>query len=522
MTEATNFPTLESLLDCLPGAAFRARRNYPNFSIEYISDGCRETFGRAPDEMAQNDDLAMPDLIHPEDIPEFCEKIRATIMLPHPSEKPFEHTFRILRPDGSVRWVWLKCRVVSYCGGEPDDSVVEGVFLDVTDRMTVKSDELTRLARHDFVAKISRDIRTPVSSIKGLSGLLLETPLDILQQNYVENVIESADNLLGVLSEITGISLIESSDVPLRKFDFSPRELMEELSDIFAFKAERKGLALNLSVEQAVPEFVSGDSTCLKEILLNLIDTAIKYTLDGTLTVSCGVDSDMPVHEGGTALMFKIFADDPASLDMNQMNPPDPDSHNMQTSPYGGKGIALSVSKKLVRLMNGEIGVRNFTETGTTYYFSAPFDAPSSPAPQRTATDEKPRSLRILLVEDTPINQLVANDLLVKMGHDVEVAESGIDALEVMQVFDFDVVLMDCEMPMIDGYETTRLIRNRGTGVRNPDIPVIALTANALIGDRQKCIDAGMDDYITKPINSEQIKKILAKWSQPSSKGARR
>lgn len=521
MTDAAFFLTLQGLLDNLPGAAFRSRRNYPYFTIEYISEGCRQMFGCAPEEIMGKGGISMPEVIHPEDLSDFCEKIHSTIMLPHPSGKPFEHTFRVLCPDGSVRWVWEKCSVTEYNEDNPDDSIVEGVFLDVTEKMAERNSELMGLVRHGFIEKLSRDIRTPVSSITGLGALLLETPLDILQQNYVENILESADNLLGVLSEITGISLIESDNVILREHDFSPRELMDELADIFTSKAERKGLTLNLEVDASVPDSVSGDSVCLKEILLNLIDTAIKNTLDGTITVACTVDTKMPTYEEEIALMFKMYGDGVPQLDSDDPDSEYSDIENIEAAPYGERGIGLSVSKKLVRLMHGETGVGNFAETGTTYYFSAPFSPPSSQIPDIDLENEKIRPLRILLVEDTPINQLVANDILVKMGHEVEVAENGMDALEVMQLFDFDVVFMDCEMPIIDGYETTRLIRNKETGVKNPYIPVIALTANAMIGDRQKCMDAGMDDYITKPMSAERIRRTLLKWSQPSRQRSR-
>ena len=503
MTEKNDFSAPIDILESIPGAVFRARRNYPRFTTEYISEGGLETLGYTPSEITRGGHFAFLDLVHPDDVADFCEQLRATLMLPPPDTKPIDHTLRIIRKDGGVRWIWLRAKIARHCEDDPDASVMEGVLLDMTEWMTSKNKKLAQFASEDFVSRLSRSIRTPVSSIKGLGALLLETPLDILQQNYVDNIVESADDLLDVLSDITGLSLIESEGLEIRKHDFSPRELALELRDIFARKAERRGISIDFIADGDVPAFVSGDAGCLKEILVHLVDTSIKNAHDGTIRVTCSVEGDRTGEDGDDlVLTFRISVDAQTSEREEEPGP--------EASYYGTRAIGLPVSKKLLRLMQGEIGT---CDAGAAYYFSAPFARATGAKPREFNLDVRTPSLKILLVEDSPINQLVTNDILVNMGHEVEIAENGLDALTCLQLQDFDVVLMDCQLPGIDGYETTRRIRGGEADVRNPEIPVIAITANAMIGDRQKCIDAGMDDYITKPVNPAQIARTLSKWS---------
>ena len=507
MTGTNDFPTSANILESIPGAVFRARRNYPRFTTRFISDGGLETLGYAPGEIMQDEPFAFLDIVHPDDIAAFCEELNATLMLPPPDTKPIDHTLRIIHKDGSVRWIWFHAKISAYREDDPDASEIEGAILDMTEWMTSKNQQLTQFAREDFVSRLSRSIRTPVSSIKGLGALLMETPLDILQQNYVDNIVESADDLLDVLSAITGLSLIESDRLEIRKHDFSPRELALELHDTFARKAERRGILLEFTADDDVPAFVSGDSGCLKEILINLIDTSIKHAHDGAIRVACSVDKERSrEHEEERIVLTFRISGDAAPLAREEAD-------DVDASHYGTKAIGLSVSKKLLRLMQGEIGTSSTDATGATYYFSAPFAPATATKPREARIDLRIPSLKILLVEDSPINQLVTNDILVNMGHEVEIAENGFDALTCLQSQDFDVVLMDCIIPGIDGYEATRRIRSGEADVRNPEIPVVAITANAMMGDRQKCIDAGMDDYISKPVNPEQIKRTLSKWS---------
>lgn len=496
---------MNTLLFDLSITALRSRNDFPSYTVEYIDDNCRELLGVSSQDLTHNKRLGLFDLVHPDDLSALCEKLRSTIMRPPPDTKALDTVYRIIRENGEIRWIWHKGHVTEF-SDDHRNSIVEGVLIDVSGKMEDTTTELLSQARAEFLSRTSYRIRTPISSISGIASLLLETPLDSRQNKYATSLKESADELLDIVNELLDISVIDTSGIRLHKHNFSPREVLLELQEFFLHRARRKGVVIDFCVDDDVPEVVCGDAFCLKQILMNLLTSVIKYIENDTITLSCQLDRRAPAEENAVRLQFKLKA--PCAQTREPLGLPD----DAEDNPFEKRGVALSASKKLVELMRGEISI-DATEQGfTKFYLTAPFGCVECATPDARMSEARLQPLTILLVEDVPVNQLVARTILEKFGHRVLFCGNGVEALEMLKNRKFDLILMDCQMPVMDGYETTKRLREGTSGEMNANAPIVAMTANAMLGDRQKCIDAGMNDYITKPFAVEQMKNVIEKW----------
>jgi signal transduction histidine kinase/BarA-like signal transduction histidine kinase len=386
--------------------------------------------------------------------------------------------------------------------------------------------EESNRVKETFLANMSHEIRTPMNAISGMSQLLAKTPLSPEQLNYQQAIATSADNLLVIINDVLDLSKLEMGKLALETIGFAPTELLAQIEQTLHFKAAEKGLSLVLELGKQVPPVVLGDPYRIRQVLLNLAGNALKFTDKGHVTVSCALlGADFSSTDGAATLEFKVtdtgIGIEPEYLETIFQEFSQADSSVSRK--FGGTGLGLSISRNLVRLMGGEIKLTSQKNKGTTTCFTlrlpigAAHDLPQPEYPTAEAEELRLhlRGKQVLLVEDNLFNRQIAKSFLSQAGVQVTEAEHGGRAVELLRRQNFDLILMDVQMPVMNGYTATSVLRQQ-LGITTP---IIALTANAINGEREKCLAAGMNGYLAKPFQEGQLLQILSDWLLPAGSG---
>ncbi len=468
-------------------------------------------------------------------LPEDKEKISKEISNLIAEEKPFKNRVNWnLSKDG--RKVCLKTNgiplfdkngnLIGYLGVDKDITkeklYEEELIKEIAERKkteiklikTKEEAEAATFSKSLFLAKMSHEIRTPMNGIIGTIDILKDTILTGEQKDFLDIIDVSANNLLSIINDILDISKIEAGKVELENKNFNLYIIVDEIIKLLSFKASEKSLIIHKNISQDVPEFVIGDFVRLKQIIINLMNNAIKFTKKGSITLEIEktkqvnnkihllfriIDTGTGISEEGQKRLFQEFSQADISI----------------TRKYGGTGLGLIISKKLSKLMDGEIGVESKIGTGSTFWFTVVLETGSE---IKKESEKKPmkekqeisKKLSILVAEDNVINQKVAMINLKQLGHNVEIAVNGKMAVDMYNKNKYDLILMDIQMPVLDGIEATKEIRKIEKENNVSDkIKIVAITANAMKEDKNKCLSAGMDDYITKPFKSEDMDRAL-------------
>lgn len=506
--------SMRTLLSNLPGMAFRLHYEEGRLAFDFISEGCLEVTGYTQAEFKEllekdpffhvyPDDIGLVDSMH--------QAVGRT-------GKPEEFMYRIFRKDGSIRWVWERNCMVKV-SGEKNNVFFEGFLHDTTERFKLQEAELDSKSKSEFMSTMSHEIRTPLNAILGMSHQALKTGLNGKQRGYLDKINSAAHYLLGIINDILVFSKIDAGMVDLEQTSFAIKELVATQEALFREKARKRGLELDFTIDDDVPELLCGDFLRISQVLGNLVGNSLKFTESGGIYVRCAVAG----REGDSVDLRFTIRDTGIGMAASQLEKVFESFYQADASitrKYGGTGLGLSISKKLATLMDGDVLVKSEEGRGTTMTFLCRVGLCEQPVPDPvTPKQEPPHFLgqKILLVEDNVVNQEIAVELLSELNLQVVVADDGKKALSLLKretdgasrSSGFSLIFMDLQMPVLDGYQTTRRIRSDPA---YNDVPIIAMTAHAMDSERERCLNAGMNEHITKPVDIQALYNLLRRY----------
>ncbi len=418
-----------------------------------------------------------------------------------------------------VFWTWSLRRTVARRTGQLRSELRERKKILKELEASQQRAEAANMAKSEFLANMSHEIRTPLNGIQGMFQLLQTTDMSSEQREYVTTGLGSSHRLTRLLGDILDLSKVESGKMELQEETFSLEEIRISILELFSRDATGQGLVLEVNVASDIPPWLRGDGSRLRQILNNLVTNALKFTEHGSVRVEASLAAEQP--SDGVAVLFTV-SDTGIGIPKEMLNrifKPFRQVDGSYSRKVGGAGLGLSIVKRLVELMDGEISVQSRPGQGSVFRCTLPFTLAAEPPRQskKKSAGQAPGSsestLRVLLAEDDPVNRAAAGRMLEKMGCTVQTAVSGREALDHLQKEAFDMVFMDIQMPVMDGLEATAAIRSEQTFAPVRTIPIIALTAHAMAGDRERMLEAGMNDHLPKPLDFAALTAMVRKWS---------
>lgn len=508
------------LADNIPGVVYLSK-NDENFSKIYLNDQIEKLTGFSKSEFIEGKKSFL-ELVHPDEINDILKIQREYIK----QGKPFHFIYRIIKKDGSIAWIEEFGDAIHKDG---EITSIEGIFIDVTERKLAENAikdkeyaEAANKAKSEFLANMSHEIRTPLNGIIGFTELLMNTEMESIQKKYMDTINQSANSLMEVINNILDFSKIESGKIDLVIEKHKPEDIANQVIELIQHEANRKNLDLNLIIDKNVPKYIWIDYIRLKQILINLLSNAVKFTEKGSITLEISreknenekiaklkflvKDTGIGIKAKNQTKIFEAFSQEDAST----------------TKRFGGTGLGLSISNQLLALMNSKLILNSKLGVGSEFSFDleVKFTDEEKKNENRTHKTENLKSKskiitsepkEIIIAEDNKINMLLAKTLITQILPNATIIEfqNGKELIDEISKHNPDIILMDIQMPEINGYEATIEIRKNKKLIKTP---IIALTAGTVVGEKEKCIEIGMNDYIPKPIDRENLKNIISNW----------
>jgi PAS domain S-box-containing protein len=511
------------LANNIPGTVYLSK--YDEFSSKiYINDEIEILTGYKKSDFIDNN-LSFLSLIHEEDKGRVLYEQKLALL----NKQQFHSTYKINHKNGTVRWVEefgdaiRKDKEIEYIGG---------IYIDITqkkqnEKAIIEKEfaEAANRAKSEFLANMSHEIRTPLNGIIGFTHLLMNTNLESNQKQYMDNVNNSANSLMEVINDVLDFSKIEAGklDLDIEKIDLL--QLVNQIIDLIRFQSNKKQIDLFFNISQNIPEYIFADSVRLKQIILNLLSNAVKFTNKGSVTLNINLIKSINKNENLIRFSVKDTGVGIQETNQEKIFNAFSQEDNSTTRKFGGTGLGLTISNKLLELMNSKLELKSEIEIGSEFYFDIQLKTSNENIEEKNyeiLSDEnskidkkfiKPnqQNHKVLIVEDNKINMLLAKALIKQIIPNLSIFEvyNGQEALNKIELINPDLILMDIQMPIMNGYEATTEIRKIK---KFKEIPIIALTAGIVVGEKNRCLEAGMNDYVSKPIIKENLEEVISKW----------